>query len=425
MTEKNQKQPKIKKHYFRNILSTILLIIAIGALFYPIVANYLASKQTVSTVQNYNQTVSKLGKSKAQKLINDAKLYNAKLYNEYIYDASQGIPWKGTLPNYNQQLNVGMNGMMGYISIPQINVESLPIYHGDAETTLELGAGHIPQTSLPIGGINTHTVIAAHSGHVNNTLFTNLDELKIGDVFYLHTLELEMKYKVDNIKVVNPDQVNTLGVVKGKDLATLITCYPTGINNKRLLVTGERVPLGKVSAQEKINRNQFGYNFWVFLGSASLALLGLLYLLLLLLLKRRRLYQIGIEQLKTPKLTDQSYQTGDFGQGFYLTSSKKIAKKWAVKFDENEAEEKVINVYRLKRKNKISYREFKAKSENWKTYVDSHHGAGYDGKEYDLTIGPLFDEAFRPFKRPLQYVVKSDKALEHLKYVKTIKIKKD
>ena len=136
----------------------------------------------------------------------------------------------------------------------------------------------MPQSSLPIGGINSHAVLPAHSGRVNDTLFTNLDKLKNGDIFYLHVLNLTLKYKINDIRIVAPNQVSSLSIEKGRDLVTLVTCYPTGINNKRLLVTGERTALSKVTPQEDIQRNQFGYKFWVMLGSAFLMFLGLVYL---------------------------------------------------------------------------------------------------------------------------------------------------
>ncbi|MFC4652978.1 class C sortase [Lactococcus nasutitermitis] len=395
------------------------MVIALGVLFYPIVVNYFASRQSVTIVQRYNDTVSHLGANKTKKILDNAKLYNAKLYNDYIYAMSQHLPWKGDVPNYQQELKINSSGMMGYITIPQIQVRDIPIYHGDAESTLAMGVGHMQQTSLPIGGLNTHTVLAAHSGRVNNTLFTNLDKLQKGDVFYIHTFNLELKYQVINIKIVNPNQVGSLSIVKGEDLATLVTCYPTGINNKRLLVTGDRIALTKKVPSETINRNQFGYNFWVFTGSASLAFLALLWLLALLLLRRRKLYQVSLKVLKEPSLIE-GQSSGTFGRGFYLTSSKHIAKIWA-----KEQEKTVLNVYRLKKVKEISRRIFKAKSDNWQEYVTANLSTGYEGKEYELIIGPIPNYPYHRMRKIEQYTLKSEDAMKHLKYIKSIQVEKE
>lgn len=269
-------------------MSLLFALIAVGALLYPIVVNYFVGQQNVTSIQNYNQDVKKIGSTKAKQMLNNATLYNAKLYNTYIYDMSQNIPWNQAIPNYTNELRVDSSGMMGYLTIPQINVANIPIYHGDSESTLAAGVGHLPQSSLPIGGVNTHTVLPAHSGRVNNTLFTNLDKLKKGDVFYIHVLTRNLKYKINDIRIVKPSDVSSLSIVKGQDLATLVTCYPTGINNKRLLVTGKRIPLSEKTPQEKIERNQFGYDFWVMAGSALLVLLALIYILWRYLAYRRR-----------------------------------------------------------------------------------------------------------------------------------------
>lgn len=271
----SKKSPREKKRRsFRDVLSALFALIAIGALFYPIVANTLVSQKTAAIVTQFNQNTAGMSQRDLTEQLNLAKAYNT-----YIYDMSQGIPYTQTKPNYDQALRVDQSGMMGDVSIPQINVQNVPIYHGDSEATLAVGIGHIPQTSLPIGGNNTHTVLSAHSGRANNTLFTNLDKLKIGDVFYIDTLNLKMKYQIEQIKVVDPKAVSTLSIQKGRDLATLVTCYPTGINSQRLLVTGERVPYAIKTAQEKIQRNQYGYDFWVLLGSLILAILAVLYVI--------------------------------------------------------------------------------------------------------------------------------------------------
>ena len=163
----------------------------------------------------------------------------AELYNQYIYTKSQYQSWNKPIPDYKQQLITDNNKIIAYLSIPQIKIKNIPVYSGDSEETLAAGVGHIPQTSLPIGGKNSHSVLSAHSGHINNTLFSDLEDLKMSDVFYIHVLDQTLKYEIFDRKIVNPEDTDAVNVVPGKDLVTLVTCWPTGINNKRLLVTGK------------------------------------------------------------------------------------------------------------------------------------------------------------------------------------------
>ena len=419
---KNEQRKKSAKSRtsirIRTGLSTLFLLIALGVLLYPIIANYLAAQQAVTSVQKFNQEVQKTSQTKVKQIIDDARLYNAKLYNQYVYDASQGIKFTGKIPDYNQTLDIDQKGMMGYISIPQIKVNDVPIYHGDAESTLAIGVGHLQQTSLPIGGINTHTVLAAHSGRVNDTLFTDLDKLKSGDVFYIHTLNIELKYEVINTKIVQPADVSTLSIIKGEDLATLVTCYPTGINNKRLLVTGKRIPLTQVTPSEKISRNKFGYDFWVLAGSSSLALLALLTSLLLLLAKRRRLYHVAQVVLKQPHLADGKVQ-GEFGAGFYLTTSKKLAQHQA-----QALEGAVINSYRfVKAKKGLKYLIYYKQTENWEKFVTANLDGQYEGKAHDYVKGPHHTPEIPVKRREMQVVLQSDAAFEHLKFIKSEQVK--
>ncbi|WP_205271985.1 class C sortase [Lactococcus taiwanensis] len=410
-SQKQQRPKKKRRLILRNALSILLAIIALGLLFYPIVVNFMVAQQNLTTIQNYRAQVSKIPAQKEHEL-----LASARLYNEYIYAVSQGVAFKKALPDYNKQLSLDESGMMGYIAIPQINVRNVPIYHGDSEKILFAGVGHIPQTSLPIGGINTHAVLPAHSGRINNTLFTELDKLKLGDVFYLSVLDLDLKYKIDNIKVVDPKDISSLNVIKGKDLVTLVTCYPTGINNKRLLVTGERVPYNQKLPNEAINRNSFGYNFWVMLVSGVLALLGLVILLYCLLANQRPLYQVSLEKLEKPTLAHDSLR-GDFGAGFYLVTSKSVAIAQAEKIYPDQP--LYLNVYRLRKHKELSRWIFKNKSENWKKYLSKVKNSNFVDKEHELIIGP-----HPTARKAQQYCLKSPKALAHLHYLKSIPLRK-
>lgn len=280
MISKKQKNVR-KKLSFRNFLSNLFALIALGVLFYPIIANYIVSNQTQITVSQFNKKVSSLSDLEIS-----TKLKEAQTYNNYLYGMSQNSYVRQTMPNYYKILNIDSSGIMGYISIPQIKLNNVPIYHGDSEETLMLGIGHLPQTSFPVGGKNTHSVLSAHSGRANNTLFSDIQYLKKGDVFYVNILNMKLKYRIINRKIVMPDDVSTLSIHKGKDEVTLVTCYPTGINSHRLLVTGERVPYSEKTVGETIQRNQFGYDFWVILGSILLALIGLIWIIIKMIKKK-------------------------------------------------------------------------------------------------------------------------------------------
>lgn len=267
---------------FLNLIGIIAVLFGLGVFLYPIVANYLVSQQSVELTQHFNKARDRLPEQEI-----NHQLTQAKEYNTYIYDMSKGIPYPKLKPNYNKILKVDDSNMMGSINIPQINASNIPIYHGDDVETLELGVGHIEQTSLPVGGESTHTVLSAHSGRANNTLFSNLDKLKKGDVFYLSVLNLKLKYKITDIRVVEPDDASSLSIKDKQDLATLVTCYPTGVNTHRLLVTGEAIPYTEKTKQEEIKRDKFGYDFWVMLGSGLLALVALILILMFILRKRK------------------------------------------------------------------------------------------------------------------------------------------
>ena len=160
---------------------------------------------------------------------------------QYNRQLSTGLSFhESEIPKYEALLNVGGDGIMGYISIPSIGM-TLPIYHGTGESVLQKGAGHMVGTSLPVGGIGTHTVISAHTGMANNRMFTDLLLVQEGDFFVLHVLGEELYYEVDQILTVLPTQASALKIDPGKDYATLVTCTPYGVNSHRLLVRGHRV----------------------------------------------------------------------------------------------------------------------------------------------------------------------------------------
>ena len=155
--------------------------------------------------------------------------------------------------DYDDQLNIAGNGIMGYVEIPKISV-NLPIYHGTENDSLERGIGHLLGSSLPVGGGSTHTILSGHSGMASQKMFTDLGQLVIGDVFYLHVLNEALAYQVSEINTVLPHDTSLLGIIPGEDLCTLVTCTPYGINSHRLLVRGSRIPYEE--AEEKVQNIQ-------------------------------------------------------------------------------------------------------------------------------------------------------------------------
>ncbi|MCM1544992.1 MAG: class C sortase [Ruminococcus sp.] len=185
---------------------------------------------------------------------------------------------------YESMLNVGGNGIMGYVEIPTIDV-SLPIYHGTAESVLQIAVGHLEWTSLPVGGEGTHCVISGHRGLPSAKLFTNLDKLGNGDLFMLTVLNETLTYEVNQILIVKPDEVEELEIEKGKDYCTLVTCTPYGINTHRLLVRGHRI---KTPSDIKINVSADAQTIDTLIITPIVAAPMLLVLLVYLLVKYRK-----------------------------------------------------------------------------------------------------------------------------------------
>lgn len=225
----------MKKH-LSTIFLVLILIIGLSLLLYPTFANYWNSFTQSRVLAGYIEQLAVMDDDQYQQIWNDAKLYNASLLhrvNNFILSDEQR-------EEYNALLNVGGNEVMGYIEIPSINV-SLPIYHGTDEGVLAVGVGHLEWTSLPVGGESTHCVLSGHRGLPSARLFTDLDQLKEGDYFMLNILDETLTYEVDQIRIVEPEEVEELTIIEGRDLCTLVTCTPYGVNSHRLLVRGHRV----------------------------------------------------------------------------------------------------------------------------------------------------------------------------------------
>lgn len=218
------------------IVAILVFITGLSLLLYPTVSNYWNSLHQSRVVSNYSDTMAKLSKKDKQAEIDRAVEYNSELVN----NEGRFTPSDSELDLYKSLLNADSTGMMGYVTIPKIQVK-LAIYHTVDESVLQVGAGHLEGSSLPVGGASTHCVLSSHRGLPSAKLFTELDRMKKGDVFYLHVYDRVLAYQVDNIASVKPNDYGLLEIEKGKDLCTLLTCTPYGVNTHRLLVRGHRV----------------------------------------------------------------------------------------------------------------------------------------------------------------------------------------
>ena len=212
-----------------------MLFVGVCGLLYPSVSQYWNSKTQTRAVENYQEMLNSLKQEDYEVFFQEADRYNVELseLKNPLLDYRQ-------LDGYNEILNINGNGIMGYVSIPKLGVE-IPIYHGISAEVLNVACGHLEGTSLPVGGENTHCVLSAHRGLPHAKLFTDLDKLELGDTFTLTVLNRTLTYQVDQIKVVRPDEIDDVQLVAGKDLCTLLTCTPYGINSHRLLVRGTRI----------------------------------------------------------------------------------------------------------------------------------------------------------------------------------------
>ena len=228
----------MKKHASKIVL-VIIFIAGLLILLYPTISDRWNRYRDDQLKSEYAQTVTTLDRDDREKEFQAASLYNKTLIGLPVPDAFS-IRESRKDEEYESLLNVNGDSMMGYVTIPSINV-SLPIYHYTTGEVLEKGAGHLAGSSLPTGGESTHTVISAHRGLPSAKMFTDINLLEKGDIFQFHILDQLLTYEVDQIREVDPDETSDLEIIEGKDYATLLTCTPYGINTRRLLVRGHRV----------------------------------------------------------------------------------------------------------------------------------------------------------------------------------------
>lgn len=225
------------------ILAVLLFLAAAGITVYPLISNYVNDKYASVVRTDYIEEVRDLDEAAIEEAWSEAQAYNDNLsplrYNKEAVQAAS--------KDYESLLNLTGSGIMGYCEIPKLNI-NLPIYHGTGESVLQKGVGHLTGSSLPIGGEGCHSVLTGHSGVAGKRLFSDLDQLHTGDVFYLHILDQVLAYRITDINQVLPHETELLVPIPGQDLCTLVTCYPYGVNSHRLLVRGVRIPF--VEAEE-------------------------------------------------------------------------------------------------------------------------------------------------------------------------------
>ena len=221
----------------RRALMTACLLAGIALLLYPVVGTYLNERSFNDAVSHYEEAVRTLPDDERERMLAEARAYNDSLRGDPVRDPF--VPNSGyAVPgNYDDVLDVDGTGLMGTVSIPSIGL-ALPVYHGTSDDVLAHGAGHIPQTSLPVGGAGTHAVLTGHTGLPTARLFTDLERLKEGDVFVIEVLGERRAYAVDDVRVVEPDDVSSIRVDGEREYVTLLTCTPYGVNSHRLLVRG-------------------------------------------------------------------------------------------------------------------------------------------------------------------------------------------
>lgn len=223
----------------------LLLFLGLGLAAYPIISSYYTQRHQSQVYTQYQELVEKANGEELDTARAEAEAYNKLLASGTTTDALEAL-------DYDSLLNLAENGIMGYIEIPAMDV-LLPIYHGVSEASLAQGAGHVPSTSLPIGGKSTHAVISAHSGMATARMFTDLEQMETGDVFYIHVLDETLAYEVDQILVVKPYQTEALKIDAEQDYVTLVTCTPYGVNSHRLLVRGHRIEPEKAAEENAPN----------------------------------------------------------------------------------------------------------------------------------------------------------------------------
>lgn len=271
----------MKKGTLSTFILILVFLVGLSLLLYPSVSDYWNALHQSRAVASYAGAVANLDNDIYETLWANAQDYNKNLFRSHHPLSLTEEEW----PEYESQLNVSGNGIIGYIEIPKIKC-SLPIYHGTDESVLQIAVGHIEGSSLPVGGENTHCVLSGHRGLPSARLFTDIDQLTEGDTFILRVLDEVLTYEVDQILTVEPDEVDALYIEEGKDYCTLVTCTPYGINTQRLLVRGHRTENAQETGEIRVTADAVPVDPVMVAPLVAVPILLLLFLMLLV--KRRR-----------------------------------------------------------------------------------------------------------------------------------------
>lgn len=286
----------MKKKILLICLAVMMFLLALGITLYPLISSYYNDRHQSQIQTKYEERLEQIDNSAKIQAKQLAIAYNNALKPEnQIGEAFTEQTLLEASVDYDAQLNVAGDGIMCYVEIPRIDVV-LPVYHGTDASTLERGVGHLLGSSLPVGGESTHSVLTAHSGVASMKLFSDLDQLQSGDVFYIHVLGEVLAYQVFDINTVLPHKTELLQIQTGKDLSTLVTCTPFAVNTHRLLVTGERIPYEEAEeiVEEQTTHEKPAQSTWekqylqgVWIGIGAAIILGLTVLAVWLIRRRR------------------------------------------------------------------------------------------------------------------------------------------
>lgn len=278
--KKTKKKRKKKKGSWTTWLLIFIFLVGMGIMLYPTFSDWWNSRVQSRAINNYSAALDNLTEEEHQRILQEAKDYNERLWNTpgAFYEPSK-------VEGYNEVLNVDGTGIMGYIDIEKINVH-LPIYHSTTESVLQIAVGHLEGSSLPVGGATTHAVLSAHRGLPSAKLFSDLDQMEIGDTFTITVLDQVLTYQVDQIRIVLPYELDDLQIENGKDYCTLQTCTPYGINTHRMLVRGVRIETIQKSEQVVVKSEAKAIDSAVVIPLAAMPIL--LVLLIALLVKYRK-----------------------------------------------------------------------------------------------------------------------------------------
>lgn len=273
----------MKRKHISTIFIILIFLVGLGFISYPTVSNLWNQAHQSRAIATYSKQVEKLDDSENKKMLKAARKYNKSLLKKSDH-------WKLSKKDkkkYESLLDVSGTGIMGYIEVPKIDC-SLPIYHGTDEGALQIAIGHLEGSSLPVGGKSTHCVLSGHRGLPSARLFTDLDQMEEGDIFILNILGRKLAYEVDQIKVVLPEEMSDLEIEEGKDLCTLVTCTPYGINTHRLLVRGHRTEYVEKKVEEEKKEVQTKKTDIRLMIAGGAGVLILIIIIIVIVIKRRR-----------------------------------------------------------------------------------------------------------------------------------------